>query len=82
MSEFNLTDLIDLPLKRRVNGEGYYSPSSVEPEFNQEARSPRPPQSKETPLLLIPSEPLKEGEQYRFHFDMTRCIGCQCCVVA
>ena len=22
------------------------------------------------------------GEQYRFHFDMTKCIGCQCCVVA
>ncbi|HEV2280488.1 MAG TPA: DmsC/YnfH family molybdoenzyme membrane anchor subunit [Acidobacteriaceae bacterium] len=23
-----------------------------------------------------------DGEQYRFHFDMTKCIGCQCCVVA
>jgi len=22
------------------------------------------------------------GEQYRFHFDMTACIGCKCCVVA
>ena len=22
------------------------------------------------------------GEQYRFHFDMTSCIGCKCCVVA
>ena len=22
------------------------------------------------------------GEQYRFHFDMKKCIGCQCCVVA
>jgi DMSO reductase iron-sulfur subunit len=22
------------------------------------------------------------GEQYRFHVDMTKCIGCQCCVVA
>ncbi|HUP02806.1 MAG TPA: DmsC/YnfH family molybdoenzyme membrane anchor subunit [Bryobacteraceae bacterium] len=22
------------------------------------------------------------GEQYRFHFDMSRCIGCKCCVVA
>ena len=21
-------------------------------------------------------------EQYRFHFDMTKCIGCKCCVVA
>jgi len=22
------------------------------------------------------------GEQYRFHFDMSACIGCKCCVVA
>ncbi|MBI3313028.1 MAG: dimethyl sulfoxide reductase anchor subunit [Candidatus Omnitrophica bacterium] len=34
------------------------------------------------PVALIPTEPLEEGEQYRFHFDMTRCVGCQCCVVA
>ena len=26
--------------------------------------------------------PLQQGEQYRFHFDMTKCIGCKCCVVA
>ena len=31
---------------------------------------------------LIPTVPLQEGEQYRFHFDMSRCVGCQCCVVA
>ena len=31
---------------------------------------------------LIPSRPLEAGEQYRFHFDMARCIGCKCCVVA
>lgn len=31
---------------------------------------------------LIPTGPLKEGEQYRFHFDMSLCVGCQCCVVA
>jgi DMSO reductase iron-sulfur subunit len=35
-----------------------------------------------TPAELIPSRPLEEGEQYRFHFDMTKCIGCKCCVVA
>jgi formate dehydrogenase iron-sulfur subunit len=34
------------------------------------------------PRPLIPARPLKDGEQYRFHFDMTRCIGCKCCVVA
>ena len=26
--------------------------------------------------------PLKPGEQYRFHFDMTACVGCHCCEVA
>ncbi|MFZ1012694.1 MAG: DmsC/YnfH family molybdoenzyme membrane anchor subunit, partial [Terracidiphilus sp.] len=29
----------------------------------------------------LPREP-GPGEQYRFHFDMTKCIGCKCCVVA
>jgi len=30
----------------------------------------------------IPQRTLQAGEQYRFHFDMTKCIGCKCCVVA
>jgi formate dehydrogenase iron-sulfur subunit len=34
------------------------------------------------PRPLIPERPLEAGEQYRFHFDMTKCIGCKCCVVA
>src|SRR5215510_4347087 len=34
------------------------------------------------PVTLIPTRPLEEGEQYRFHFDMRKCIGCKCCVVA
>lgn len=34
------------------------------------------------PRPLIPERALEAGEQYRFHFDMTRCIGCKCCVVA
>ena len=25
---------------------------------------------------------LKEGEQYRFHFDAVKCVGCRCCEVA
>ncbi len=25
---------------------------------------------------------LKPGQQYRFHFDMTACVGCHCCEVA
>lgn len=31
---------------------------------------------------LIPMRPLEDGEQYRFHFDMTKCIGCRSCEVA
>src|SRR5438309_1314753 len=30
----------------------------------------------------IPQRAPLPGEQYRFHFDMTKCIGCKCCVVA
>ena len=37
-------------------------------------------QIRQTPL--IPERPLQAGEQYGFHFDMTKCIGCKCCVVA
>jgi formate dehydrogenase iron-sulfur subunit len=33
-------------------------------------------------LDRIPQRALLPGEQYRFHFDMTKCIGCKCCVVA
>jgi formate dehydrogenase iron-sulfur subunit len=31
---------------------------------------------------LIPDRPLAPTEQYRFHFDMTKCIGCRSCEVA
>jgi formate dehydrogenase iron-sulfur subunit len=31
---------------------------------------------------LMPERPPGAGEQYRFHFDMAKCIGCKCCVVA
>jgi Fe-S-cluster-containing dehydrogenase component/DMSO reductase anchor subunit len=31
---------------------------------------------------LMPGRAPRAGEQYRFHFDMAKCIGCKCCVVA
>jgi formate dehydrogenase iron-sulfur subunit len=31
---------------------------------------------------LAPGRLPVPGEQYRFHLDMTQCIGCKCCVVA
>jgi DMSO reductase iron-sulfur subunit len=84
LEEFNLVDLLDvqeLPLKNRINQEGYYAPAAggtcTVPE---KVRQRMPVARKED--RLIPVEPLKPGEQYRFHFDMTRCVGCQCCVVA
>jgi formate dehydrogenase iron-sulfur subunit len=46
------------------------------------ARSPALVQIHAGPRPLIPQRALLPGEQYRFHFDMTRCIGCKCCVVA
>jgi Fe-S-cluster-containing dehydrogenase component/DMSO reductase anchor subunit len=32
--------------------------------------------------LRMPGRAPAPGEQYRFHFDMKKCIGCKCCVVA
>lgn len=34
------------------------------------------------PAVGIPARPPAAGEQYRFHFDMSKCIGCKCCEVA
>ena len=31
---------------------------------------------------LTPNRLPEAGEQYRFHFDVEKCIGCKCCVVA
>jgi Fe-S-cluster-containing dehydrogenase component/DMSO reductase anchor subunit len=31
---------------------------------------------------LLPGREPRQGEQYRFHFNMAKCIGCKCCVVA
>jgi DMSO reductase iron-sulfur subunit len=35
-----------------------------------------------TEIALAPSHAPQPGEQYRFHFDMSKCIGCRCCEVA
>lgn len=38
--------------------------------------------AEEIHLALKPVIPLKAGENYRFHFNATKCIGCKCCEVA
>src|SRR4029078_6242448 len=38
--------------------------------------------SSATPSPRMPARAPGPGEQYRFHVDMVKCIGCKCCVVA
>ena len=72
--------MVSLPLIERALEDGVtflLTGMAPEPAGDRlyEIAPQRPPQ-------LIPSRPLELGEQYRFHFDMTQCIGCKCCVVA
>jgi formate dehydrogenase iron-sulfur subunit len=39
-------------------------------------------QSAQPSVRQTPGRQPLPGEQYRFHLDMTQCIGCKCCVVA
>jgi DMSO reductase iron-sulfur subunit len=43
---------------------------------------PQTPAPAEVKTTLIPERALLPGEQYRFHFNMTKCIGCRSCEVA
>src|SRR5579883_1084154 len=66
-----------LPLLEKVKeGDLCFALTTAWPEVDAE-------QDTETkPVSRIPRRLPGAGEQYRFHFDMTRCIGCKCCVVA
>ncbi|HUR42419.1 MAG TPA: DmsC/YnfH family molybdoenzyme membrane anchor subunit [Verrucomicrobiae bacterium] len=44
--------------------------------------SPARPVSSREPFVRMPTRAPGPGEQYRFHVDMGKCIGCKCCVVA
>jgi hypothetical protein len=47
--------------------------------------TPRPseaPARNASPPPRMPDRAPGPGEQYRFHVDMGKCIGCKCCVVA
>ena len=72
--------MVSLPLIERAREDGVtFLLSGLAPRTGEERLyeiAPLPPES------LIPSRALQPGEQYRFHFDMTKCIGCKCCVVA
>jgi formate dehydrogenase iron-sulfur subunit len=60
--------------KRSAGGaNGHVATPSRQPALNQIQQKPRP---------LIPRRALQPGKQHRSHFDMTKCIGCKCCVLA
>lgn len=80
MSELSVIDLVKLPLTERIDLSGYYTPPDIEHVIP--ASSVAHTSKSFMKSRLIPERPLKEGEQYRFHFDATKCIGCECCVVA
>jgi Fe-S-cluster-containing dehydrogenase component/DMSO reductase anchor subunit len=44
--------------------------------------APAVPMPTEGAAARMPQRAPGPGEQYRFHFDMRKCIGCKCCVVA
>jgi DMSO reductase iron-sulfur subunit len=64
------TGIAYLTPKSRVGTEGAFVPLGL-------LRRPT-----EAPTTRMPTRALEAGEQYRFHFDMRKCIGCKCCVVA
>jgi len=69
-----------LPLYERALNQGSYGLVRLTPDRGVDD-APRTAAVEEVPSLL-PSRPLSPGEQYRFHFNMTRCIGCRSCEVA
>ena len=73
-----------LPLLTRIaddeTGLAYLTPKSRHDAAVAPLGLLRPPMA--APLARMPTRGLEPGEQYRFHFDMRKCIACKCCVVA
>ena len=67
---------MDLPLIERMQQSATaFFPATASSNVEAVAMCGAAPPVRELPLP-------GPGEQYRFHFDMTKCIGCKCCVVA
>jgi Fe-S-cluster-containing dehydrogenase component/DMSO reductase anchor subunit len=76
-----------LPLLSRVSddtaGFAYLTPKSrTDAVASPLALLPAPVGAPRQDGARIPARAPGPGEQYRFHFDMRKCIGCKCCVVA
>ncbi|HWN84885.1 MAG TPA: 4Fe-4S dicluster domain-containing protein, partial [Vicinamibacterales bacterium] len=72
---------MSLPLLKRATEDGVTFALTKRPV----PASLAPPRRATGPVPLaerMPTRALEPGEQYRFHFDMGKCIGCKCCVVA
>jgi formate dehydrogenase iron-sulfur subunit len=72
---------MNLPLLERATEDGakfYLTPADVD----TSGRAPACAISAGSTSGLTPGRLPLPGEQYRFHLDMTKCIGCKCCVVA
>jgi len=63
---------MSLPLLTRATEDGVT--------FMLTPRTAAPPSA--APAPRMPTRTPGPGEQYRFHVDMGKCIGCKCCVVA
>ena len=76
-----------LPLLERATPDGLTfaftrrSTGGVALRERHEERTPFAPVTDRTDTRM-PARTPDAGEQYRFHFDMKKCIGCKCCVVA
>ena len=65
-----------LPLLTRVKEDG------VTFALTRRGSSPAIARTGPTQEARMPNRAPGPGEQYRFHVDMGKCIGCKCCVVA
>jgi Fe-S-cluster-containing dehydrogenase component/DMSO reductase anchor subunit len=78
---------LPLPLLERATPDGLTfaltkrSVAGVALRERHGARIPPSPVGRHVDARMPPRAP-GAGEQYRFHFDMKKCIGCKCCVVA
>jgi Fe-S-cluster-containing dehydrogenase component len=69
---------MSLPLFTRATEDGVtfvLTPDTSRPQ-DREGSQPA------SPAPRMPHRAPGPGEQYRFHVDMRKCIGCKCCVVA
>src|SRR5687768_3976976 len=75
---------LPLPLLERAAQDGGAF-AYITPKSRRAAEDPHSPLRRSDVTALatrMPERTPGAGEQYRFHFDMGKCIGCKCCVVA